>query len=384
MRKRDKIQVLAESAQYDICCSNRCLGAQTTVVSRQRGPAGQWIYPAEMPNGETILLFKVLMSNDCRNDCAYCTARCSSGHQRDTFEAEELTRLFLELNRRGLAQGMFLSSGVWRSPNETMDRMLAAAELLRGKHQFRGFLHLKILPGASLDRVERAAQLADRISINLEAPNTQSLSQICPDKDFALDIMRRMQWISALVQRSDTLAKGHTTQFIVGAADETDRDILAATSHLYGGFDLSRAYFSAFHPVTASPLEDKPPAPLLREHRLYQCDFLFRRYQFELGELLFDGDGHLPLDADPKRLWAEAHPEAFPVEVNSAAKTTLLRVPGIGPRAAGRIVRARRKEKYHRLDELRGTGCVVKWAAPFVTVNGKLGAPRPPKQLVLW
>lgn len=384
MRKQDKAQVLAASAQFDLCCSNRCVAGHRGSVGRVRGPAGQWIYPATMPNGQTVLLFKVLMSNDCRNDCAYCTARCSSGHQRATFEPEELTRLFLELNRRGLAQGMFLSSGVHRGANETMDRMLAAAELLRGKYRFQDFLHLKILPGASLDRVERASQLADRLSINLEAPHGDALGQLCPDKDFSLDLVRRMQWISALVDRSDTRAKGHTTQFVVGAADETDRDILTTTSHLYDKFSLTRAYFSAFQPVEASSLADRPATPPIREHRLYQCDFLLRRYGFGLDELVFDEGGGLSLEADPKRVWAEAHPEAFPVEVNSAPKSLLLRVPGVGPRSAARIVRQRRKDKFHSLAELRATGCVAKRAAAFVTVDGKLGARQPAKQLALW
>lgn len=384
MRKNDKIQVLAESAKFDLCCSNRCLGSARTNVGRKRGAAGQWIYPATMPDGRTILLFKVLLSNDCHNDCAYCATRCSSGHQRATFEEEELARLFLELRRRGLAEGMFLSSGIWRSANETMDRMLVTADLLRGKYQFDGFLHLKVIPGASLDRVERAAQLADRISINLEAPNSDALSQISPNKDFDLDLIRRMQWIGALIDRSDTRAKGHTTQFIVGAANETDRDILGTTTRLYDRFGLSRAYFSAFQPIEGSPLTDKPSTPPMREHRLYQCDYLFRKYDFALDELLFGEDGDLTLDENPKKVWADAHPEIFPIEINQASKSQLLRVPGIGPRAAGRILRARRKGKLHTVEELRGTGCVTKWAAPYVTIDGKLGAPRPAKQLVLW
>ena len=383
MRRKDKLQTLAESAQWDICCTNACVGG-TRGAGRVRGEVGQWIYPAALPDGRTINLFKVLMSNDCCNDCAYCAARCSSKHQRATFAPEELSRLFLELHRRGIAQGMFLSSGVHRGANETMDRMLATGELLRGQHRFDGFLHMKVLPGASRDRVERAAELADRVSINLEAPNSGALGRICPDKSFGRDLMLRMEWISKLVANPATRAKGHTTQFVVGAADESDRDVLATTTHLYDGLKLQRAYFSAFQPVADSPLEGMPPAPLMREHRLYQCDFLFRRYGFRFDELLFDDDGLLPLETNPKQLWADAHSECFPVEVNTATKETLLRVPGIGPRAAARITRGRRKGKLHSLDELRNTGCVTKWAAPYVTIDGKLGAPMPATQLVLW
>jgi len=373
MRKRDKVQVLAESAQYDICCTNHCLSRRKGLSGRVRGEEGRWIYPAALPDGRTILLFKVLMSNDCKNDCAYCATRCSAGHQRSTFEPEELVSLFLELNRRGLAQGLFLSSAVHRGANETMNRILAATELLREKHRFDGFVHLKVLPGASLDRVERSAQLADRISINLEAPTANTLSEIAPDKDFDLELMRRMQWISALVKCDAMRAKGHTTQFVVGAGNETDLDLLATTARLYDELALSRAYFSAFQPVTGTELADKPATPLTREHRLYQCDYLLRRYSFKLDELTFGEDGDLPLDKDPKRIWAEAHPEAFPVEVNAAPKDQLLRVPGIGPRSAGRIVRMRRKGRFRNMVDLRTTGCVVRWAAPFVTVDGKLG-----------
>ncbi len=383
MKRKDKLLVLGESAQWDLCCTNACVGG-THGPGGVRGAAGRWVYPAALPDGRTVNLFKVLMSNDCRNDCAYCSARCSAKHQRETFEPEELARVFLDLHRRRIAQGMFLSSGIHRDSDTTMDRMLAVGELLRGKHGFTGFLHMKVLPGASFDRAERAAELADRISINLEAPNRRALSQVCPDKDFDTDLMRRMEWIGKFVGRSDTRAKAHTTQFVIGAADESDRDVLSTVTRLYDRLNLQRAYYSAFQPLAQSPLSDKPASPLLREHRLYQCDYLFRRYGFGMDEVLFDEDGLLPLDTNPKQLWADAHPECFPVEVNTAPRATLLRVPGIGPKAAGRIIRMRRKAKLHSLDDLRATGCVTKWAAPYVTINGKLGAPMPAKQMVLW
>lgn len=355
-----------------------------STVGRKRGQAGQWIYPASLPDGRTVLLFKVLLSNDCRNDCVYCATRCSSNHERATFEAEELTRLFLELHNRGIAEGMFLSSGVWRSPDETMDRMLTVAEMLRVRHRFNGFLHLKVIPGASPDRVEQAARLADRISINLEAPNARALEQLAPNKDFRTDLIQRMHWISRLVAREDTRARGHTTQFVIGAADETDHEVLHATVRLYERLGLQRAYFSAFQPTRGPRVLDKPATPPMREHRLYQCDYLYRRYGFAFDDFVFGDDGCLPLHEDPKQLWAEAHPEGFPIEVNSAPRADLLRVPGIGPKSVGRIVRRRGREPFHSLDDLRSTGCVATRAAPYVTVNGKLGARRPAQQLVLW
>ncbi len=383
MATSDKIEVLAESAQWDLCCTSACVGGARG-AGRERGPGDRWIYPAALPNGRTVRLFKVLMSNDCRNDCAYCAVRAGSKHRRVTLSPEELARLFLDLHRQGLAEGVFLSSAVRRGPDETMDDMLAAAELLRFKYGFRGFVHLKVLPGASFDRVERAAELADRVSINLEAPHAAALARVCPDKDFDRGLMQRMRWVSRLVRSRAARAKSHTTQFVIGAADESDRDVLAATSRLYADLRLQRAYFSAFQPHPDSLLAGRPPAPRLREHRLYQCDYLLRRYGFSFEELRFEDDGMLPLEADPKRVWADAHPEFFPVEVNRAPRAALLRVPGVGPKSASRIVRRRRKEKFRSLDELRAVGCVTRRAARYLTIDGKPGAPRPAKQLVLW
>jgi len=381
----DKINLLGQSARYDLCCTQHCLAGGSNLARRVRSDIGRWIYPATMPNGETVLLFKVLMSNECVNDCIYCVNRCSNSFRRTGFTPEELTRVFLELNRRGWAKGLFLSSAVADGPDRTMDRMLAAAEILRCRHRFDGFIHLKVLPGASRDRVQRAAELADRISINLEAPNAIRMGAICPDKDFDGDIARRIKWISDLVRRRDTRCKGHTTQFVVGAAGETDAEILRTTNALYDRLRLTRAYFSAFQPVGDRRGLDLPPTPLIREHRLYQADFLLRRYGFKLDDIPLEHDGNLVLETDPKKLWAEMHPEMFPVEINRAPRAALLRVPGIGPKSARRIIKMRRTQKFRSLEELKATGAVVRWAAPYVTVNGKLGRRGPRlKQLSLW
>ncbi|MEW6355000.1 MAG: putative DNA modification/repair radical SAM protein [Planctomycetota bacterium] len=385
MRRRDKIQVLGQSAQYDLCCSNQCLGRDAPGAHRVRGELGQWIYPAAMPDGETILLLKVLMSNECSNNCHYCVNRCSNAFRRESFQPEELAGLFMDLNRRDLARGLFLSSAIVRDANTTMDRMLAAAEIIRRRHAFRGFIHLKVLPGASYDRVERAAELADRISINLEAPNAKRLAAISPDKDFNRDLAERLKWISRLVARKDTKAKGHTTQFVVGAAGESDAEILKTTDALYKRTNLSRAYFSAFQPVAGSPLAGHAPTPLMREHRLYQCDFLFRRYGFKMDEIPLDETGCLPLGADPKWLWACRHPECFPVEVNTADRGRLLRVPGIGPLSARRILEARKEGRFRSLADLRAVGVVASRAAAYLTINGKrAGSPAASPQLRLW
>ena len=381
----DKIKLLGKSAQYDICCSQQCLSGRRGLAGRVRSDIGRWIYPAVMPDGERILLFKVLMSNECVNNCHYCVNRCGNSFRRTAFSPEELTRIFVELNRRGWAKGLFLSSAVSHGADRTMDRMLTAVEMLRHKHRFDGFVHLKVLPGASHDRVQRAAELADRISINLEAPNARCMRVICPDKDFNDDIAERIRWISRLVVRRDTRCKGHTTQFVVGAAGETDGEVLRTTHALYERLRLTRAYFSAFRPVGDAALSFAPPTPLIREHRLYQADFLLRRYRFDIDDIPLEENGNLSLETDPKKVWAERHPEVFPVEVNEAGRDVLLRVPGIGPRSVRKIIKMRRTEKFHSLEELRATGAVVKWAAPYITVDGKLGrrAERL-KQLSLW
>jgi len=370
-----KIKLLGEAAQYDICAA---CGPQ---ASRVAGPLGRWIYPAILPDGKTVLLLKVLMTNACENNCLYCINRTSLDTPRTTFLPEELASLFMEMYRRQLVHGLFLSSAVSQSADATMTRMIKTVEILRFKYRFRGYIHLKILPGASFNCVERAVQLATRVSINLEAPNKERLAKICQRKNFEEGIIRRIEWIKKLSTENNLLSAGQTTQFVVGAAGESDKEILETTSHLYSDFNLARVYFSAFQPIENTPLGNHPPTPLLREHRLYQADFLFRRYGFQFEEIFFDERGNLPCDRDPKMVWALNHPEKFPVEINKATREELLRVPGIGPRSANRIIKTRSREKFHSLEEMKKTGAVVSRASSFILVNGKM--PRESHQLSL-
>jgi predicted DNA-binding helix-hairpin-helix protein len=270
-----------------------------------------------------------------------------------------------------------------------MDRMLSTVEIVRQRYNFRGYVHLKLLPGITQAQVERAGQIAQRVSINLEAPNSGRLAEIAPFKERD-ELVQPMQWAGELL-RADRLrardardrqwaSAGLTTQFVVGAARESDHEILTTVSHLYGRVGLHRAYYSAFQPVPDTPLEGHAYTPAWREHRLYQSDFLFRQYGFSLDELIFDEEGRLPQEADPKAMWAEAHPEFFPVEVNRASREALLRVPGIGPRSAGRIVSERRLGPLQTLRALKGMGAVAKRAAPFVLLDGR----RPAYQMRLW
>jgi putative DNA modification/repair radical SAM protein len=368
-----KVDILGDAARYDIC--RGCGGT----ASRVRDDIGRWIYPAARPDGSRIALLKVLFTNACDGDCAYCVNRRDRDTRRVGFRAPELARLFERLRRRDLVQGLFLSSGICNSPDRMMERMNITTEILRFKYQFRGYIHLKILPGSSYSVVERAVQLADRVSINLEAPNPSRLARITSRKGFEQDIIARMRWASKFIREKVVGRASQTTQFVVGASEESDHEILETTVGLYRELDLHRAYFSAFQPVPDTPLEGHAPTPPLREHRLYQADFLLRQYGFQFDELVFDGDGNLPTSTDPKSAWACRHPELFPMEINRASREELIRVPGIGPTSADRIVNLRSKGTFRSLGDLRKLRMVTARMAPFILLDGK----RPPVQLPL-
>jgi len=372
----EKVKVLGRSAQYDLC-GEGC----GTEANRVRDELGHWIYPAVMPDGRRVKLLKVLQSNACTNDCYYCASRAGRDCPRLSFSPDELARAFDEMQHRQLVEGLFLSSAIRTGPEQAMDRMLATAELIRVKYQFRGYIHLKIMPGVTPAHVEQAVQLASRLSVNLEAPTSERLARIAPGKVLE-ELVQPLHWVHRLRLESEgrLVPAGQTTQFVVGAADESDGELLQTVAQLYRGLDLQRVYFSAFQPVPGTPLAEHPATPLWREHRLYQSDFLLRQYGFTFQELVFDKEGNLPRRADPKRMWAMAHPEFFPIEVNRAPREQLLRVPGIGPRSAGRILRWQRESEFRTLDDLKKTGAVIQWAAPFVLLNGR----RLPYQLELW
>lgn len=372
----DKAEILGSAAQYDLCgaCS-------TGEQNRTPSPIGRWIYPAAMPNGQTIMLLKMLMSNGCENDCSYCANRCQQDSDRLSFTPEELAQLFVTLHTQGLVKGLFLSSAVSKGSTWMMERMLASVEIIRNRYQFKGYIHLKLLPGVGFDAVEQAARLASRVSVNLEVPGSKFLAKLTARKDFD-HFMRLMGWVKNLQEHGKTRAS-QTTQFMVGAADESDQEILSVTQNCYTDLKLQRVYYSAFQPISNTPLENHPATPLMREHRLYQSDFLFRRYGFRLDELSFDRSGNLPLEEDPKTIWAKNHPERFPVEINTASKEELLRIPGIGPVSASRIVKHRRQDKIHSLADLQAFGTVTKRSAAYVLLDGKRPKELLPRQLEL-
>ncbi len=373
---QQKLDLLGSAAQADLACG-KCGEGQTRV----RDVIGRWIYPAVHPDGHTVKMLKVLQTSACEKDCFYCATRRGRDVRRATFQPEELASTFDQIHRANLAEAIFISSGVAGGGTRTMERMLATAELLRGKYDFRGYLHLKLMPGAESAAIERALQLADRVSVNLEAPSSEYLAKLSSTKRYTEELLASLQAAKKLIDTNPALAKKTmTTQFVVGAAGEADREILTRTTQLYRDLALSRVYFSAFQPVADTPLDSHSPTPLIREHRLYQTDFLFRKYGFSFGDLAFDSRGNLPTESDPKTLWAVRHPEFFPIELNRASREQLLRIPGIGPLSANRILRARRVSKLLSIEQLSRIGADAKRAAPFVLLNGHTA----PHQPSLW
>lgn len=359
----EKFALLGAEARFDLCGS--CFRGE----SRIRHPRGGWIYPIALPDGRRIPVLKILLSNECVHNCLYCANRAERPSPRATLAAEELARLFMDLYRRGLVQGLFLSSAVFHKPSKAMAEMIKVVEILRFSYRFPGYIHLKVLPEVGFDFVEEAARLATRISVNLEAPSSGFLQRIAPEKDFSR-ILEKFSWFKKL-QDEGVLRGGFTTQFVVGAAGERDRDILKVTTTLYRDFRAQRVYYSAFQPILGTPLEDVPPVSTWREHRLYQADFLLRRYGFSYEEIPFGDDGNLPLAKDPKTVWALRHPEYFPVEVHQAPYEVLIRVPGIGPETAKRILRLRREGVSITPEGLRRINPSAARALPFLLFRGR-------------
>jgi predicted DNA-binding helix-hairpin-helix protein len=365
MGRQEKLALLARAAQYDLACA--CGGAQT----RSLGSDGKWIYPVALPNGGTLPVLKVLQSSGCERNCRYCAERSGGRHGRAGFTPDELAETFMEMAGAGLVKGLFLSSAIQGTPVATMDRMIATMERIRLKYRFGGFVHAKVIPGAEEAQIVRAMQLADRVSVNLEAPTAARLSDIAPGKQYHRHLLGAMDVIAKHLGRPDLRSKSHTTQYVVGAAGEQDQEILTSLWNSYRTLRLGRGYFSAFQPVDDTPFAEQPPAPAMREHRLYQADFLFRKYGFALDELVFDTTGNLSLESDPKAIWAAQHPERFPLEINQASRAMLLRVPGIGPTAVSRILSLRQESKIRDLDGLKAATPRWRAAAPYLLFDGK-------------
>jgi len=345
-----------------------------------------FVHPAVLPNGKQIKLLKTLLSSACERDCFYCPFRAGRDFRRATFKPDEFASLFMKLHHARAAEGIFLSSGIAAGGSNTQNKILDTAEILRKRLGYRGYMHLKIMPGAERGQVERAMQFADRVSINLEAPNTERLAKLAPHKVFLEELLQPLKWVEE-IRRSQPAYKfwngkypSTVTQFVAGGSDESDLELLTTTNWLMKNVRLKRAYFSAFSPIHDTPLENKAAVDPLREHRLYQASFLLRDYGFDLEEMPFTQDGNLPLPADPKLAWAQMNLAERPLEINRAEKRELLRVPGIGLKGADAILSARRTGKLRDLTSLRKLGIVVARAAPFLLLNGK----RPERQLAMF
>ena len=379
----DKLTILADAAKYDAACTSSGL-------DRASRPGGLGATMAcgcchsFSADGRCITLLKVLLSNACVYDCKYCVNRRSNDTRRAAFTPRELAELTIGFFRRNYIEGLFLSSGVLRDPDYTMEQMIRALRILRGEYRFNGYIHAKAIPGAAPELVHQLGLLADRLSVNIELPSQQGLQALAPDKTREA-ILRPMGLIrDGAAQSKAELAKyrhapvfapaGQSTQLIVGATDDSDRHILHLTESLYRKYRLKRVFYSAYVPVVENSLlpslDTKPP--LLREHRLYQADWLLRFYGFQAAELLDDAHPDFDPRLDPKCNWALRHLDQFPIEIMRADLETLLRVPGIGPTSARRIISARRCGGTMRFEDLKKLGVVLKRAQYFITCGGRM------------
>lgn len=375
----EKLKILAESAKYDVSCASS--GTSRSGKKGMVGSAAGWgICHSFAEDGRCISLLKIMLTNYCMYDCAYCINRRSNDLPRATLSVTELVDLTIEFYRRNYIEGLFLSSGVVRSPDYTMERLVRVVKDLRLIHRFNGYIHMKSIPGASQELVNEAGLYADRLSVNIEIPNEKSLQTLAPEKDFK-SVFAPMRYIQQGVLQSAEERKrfrhaprfapaGQSTQMIIGATADTDKDILRLSSALYQRPTMKRVYYSGFIPV--NDYDNRLPAlkqpPLVRENRLYQADWLLRFYEFKVDEIVNDAYPELDLEVDPKLSWALRNPHVFPVDINKADYELLLRVPGIGVKSAKMIVVSRR---YSRLgsEQLKKIGVVMKKAQYFITCH---------------
>ena len=376
----NKLKILAESAKYDVSCSSSGTTRKNKAGGLGNTVGGMGICHSFTADGRCVSLLKIMLTNFCMYDCAYCINRRSNDIPRATFSVDELVNLTIEFYRRNYIEGLFLSSGVINNPDYTMERMVRVIKNLRLVHRFNGYIHMKSIPGASQELVNEAGLYADRMSVNLEIPKEENLKLLAPEKDH-ISVFQPMRYIQqGMLQSLEDKKKfrftpnfvpaGQSTQMIVGATSESDKDILGISSLLYKRPSMRRVYYSAFIPVNGydKRLPVVAHAPLVRENRLYQADWLIRFYNFRADEIVDDSYPNLDLELDPKLAWALRHPEAFPIDINKADYELILRVPGIGVKSAKLIVASRR---FGRLGsyQLKKMGIVMKKAQYFITCN---------------
>lgn len=375
-RIREKLQILADAAKYDVSCSSS--GSNRKNKDKGLGNTGSGNCHSYTEDGRCVSLLKILFSNVCIFDCSYCVSRRSNDVKRAAFTVQEVVDLTMNFYRRNYIEGLFLSSGIFKSADYTMERMLQVVKKLRLEENFNGYIHLKTIPGASQEIITEAGLYVDRMSINLEMPTEAGLQKFAPEKNHA-EVQKDLAIVrDRLIQLKDErklirsvpkfVPAGQTTQMVVGAYSETDQDIILMADRHYKEFNLKRVYYSGYIPINEQ--EKSLPAigsapPLLRENRLYQSDWLMRFYGFDATELVDEKHPNLDLDVDPKLSWALRHPEQFPVDLNSADYRMILRVPGIGVRSAKKVVQARRFGKIH-IDQLKRIGVAYNRAQHFI------------------
>ncbi|MDX1418352.1 MAG: putative DNA modification/repair radical SAM protein [Rubricoccaceae bacterium] len=382
-----KLEILADAAKYDVSCASSGSDRPNTPTGLGNS-TGMGICHSYTEDGRCVSLLKILLTNHCIYDCAFCVSRRSSDVQRAAFTVDEVVELTIEFYRRNYIEGLFLSSGIFKDADTTSSRLVAVAQRLREDHDFNGYIHLKVIPGTSHDLLETAGRYADRLSVNLEIATERELKRVAPEKDHQAALVP-MGFLGARIaearqERTDAVRRatprpaapprfapgGQSTQLVVGATQESDATILDVASRLYRANGLRRVYYSGYVPIDT---DDRVPsldaAPLRREHRLYQADWLLRRYGFDPHELFADDHDDLDLFVDPKTAYALRHPHRYPVDVNRASRRQLLRVPGIGHRSADRILLARRQGTV-RWEHLQRMGVVLKRARYFITVAG--------------
>lgn len=365
---RQKVDSLTQSATFD------CEGppALTREERKAQFIAHSQVYVTHPQRGK-IPLMRIMQTSACERNCYYCPFQAGRNYRRVSLSPDELAGAFDQMQQKKLVDGLFLSSGIIGGGAKAMDKMLDTVEIVRRKYEYHGYIHLKIMPGAESAQIERAARLADRLSINLEGANEERLAVLAPKKDFWQELVSPFYWLRQNVGKLGPWVKppSLTTQFVVGPAGESDRELLVTANDLYQQANLGRAYYSPFNPIKGTAFEDKPKTIPLRQHRLYQADWLLRFYGFSLTEIPFDAQGNLPLKEDPKLVWARANLRHQPVEINRASRAHLLRVPGIGPATADAIIAARKTGAINDLQQLKHLGAQSSRAAPYVLLNGR-------------
>lgn len=375
-----KLEILADAAKYDVSCASS--GSNRKNTGKGLGNAtGMGICHSYSEDGLCISLLKILLTNYCIYDCAYCVSRKSNDVTRAAFTVDEVVDLTINFYRRNYIEGLFLSSGIFKNADYTNERLIRVAKRLRTEHRFNGYIHLKIIPGASSEVMEEAGLYADRLSVNLEIPTEKSLKKIAPEKDH-VSVYKPMNWLSSRIDEykedrkkyrkvSSFAPGGQSTQMIIGASPERDLEILQLTSNLYTEQKLRRVYYSGYIPISNdSRLPAIRTAPLKRENRLYQADWLFRFYGFDMSEIVSEKHPELDLEIDPKLAYALRNPDLFPVDINQAPYDLILRIPGIGVKTAQMIVKSRRYGKV-RIEDVKKMGAAINRAKYFIQIQGR-------------